>query len=134
MRAVLDPNVLVSALLSRTGPPARVIACWLEGAFELVVSEGLLAELEPALAYPKVRERIAEEDAVAFVALLRRAASLVADVADPPRRSVDAGDDYLLALGARERAMVVSGDRHLLDLADRLPVRTARQFLEAIDT
>lgn len=38
MRAVLDPNVLVSALLSPTGTPARIVLAWAEGRFELVVS------------------------------------------------------------------------------------------------
>jgi hypothetical protein len=30
--------------------------------------------------------------------------------------------------------MVVSGDQHLLDLADRLPIRSPRNFLEALET
>jgi len=55
VRAVLDPNVLVSALLSRSGAPAQIVARWLRGEFELVLSELLLAELGRALALdPKV--------------------------------------------------------------------------------
>lgn len=132
MRAVLDPNVLIAALLSRSGAPAQVVARWLAGDFELVVSETLLAELERALAYPKIRRRVASEDAEAFVALLRRGAFLAADSEPRTHRSADPGDDYLLALAERERAVLVSGDEHLLALADELPIRTARAFLATL--
>ncbi|MCA1705276.1 MAG: PIN domain-containing protein, partial [Actinobacteria bacterium] len=52
MRAVLDPNVIISAVLSPGGAPARVMTAWLEGRYELVVSPLLLEELERALSYP----------------------------------------------------------------------------------
>jgi putative PIN family toxin of toxin-antitoxin system len=105
---------------------------WLAGEFELVVSEALLAELERALAYPKVRSHISEPDAASYVLALRRSARMLEDVADPRRRSPDPGDDYLLELAQRARAVLVSGDRHLLDLGDRLPVRSAREFLDLL--
>jgi hypothetical protein len=132
VRAVLDPNVLIAALLSRSGAPAQIVTRWLEGAFELVVSEALVDELERALAYPKVRGRVAAGDADAFVTLLRRGAQLAADPSAPARRSGDRGDDYLLALAEAERAVLVSGDRHLLALAGELPILTPRDFLGAI--
>lgn len=133
MRAVLDPNVLIAALLSRNGTPAQIVSRWLSGAFELVVSEALLAELERALAYPKLRQRVTEDEADAFVALLRRGAIVGADPRSAPRRSADPGDDYLLALAESERAVLVSGDEHLLALADALPIRTARQFRATLE-
>jgi uncharacterized protein len=133
VRAVLDPNILIAALLSRTGAPAQIVARWLAGELELVVSETLIAELERALAYPKVRSRVSPDKAMAFVSLLRQGALLTADPADPVRRSPDPGDDYLLALAEQERAVLVSGDRHLLALAGELPIRTARAFLDGLD-
>jgi uncharacterized protein len=132
VRAVLDPNVLIAALLSRTGAPAQIVSRWLGGEFELVLSEKLLAELERALAYPKLRRRVAEEEAEAFVALLRRGGSLSADPVEPARRSADPGDDYLLALAEQVRAVLVSGDQHVLTLADELPIQTPRAFLDAL--
>lgn len=54
MRAVLDPNVLIAGLLSRTGAPAQLMTRWLGGEFELVVSDRLLDELERAFTYPKI--------------------------------------------------------------------------------
>jgi putative PIN family toxin of toxin-antitoxin system len=134
VRAVLDANVLIAALLSPGGAPARILARWLAGEFELVLSESLLAELDRALAYPKLRARIAPEDAAEFVAFLQTTAVLASDPPAPPRRSPDPGDDYLLALAEGEKAVVVSGDRHLLELADRFPIRSPRDFLEALET
>ena len=132
MRAVLDPNILIPALLSRVGAPAEVLTRWLEGGFELVVSELLLDELTRALAYPKLRTLITAADANEFVLLLRRSAIVATDPPEPPSRSNDPGDDYLLALAEAERAVLVSGDRHLLELAGRFPIQTARRFLDTL--
>jgi putative PIN family toxin of toxin-antitoxin system len=126
VRAILDPNVIISALLSRGGTPARVLRAWLDGRFDLIVSPLLLEELERALAYPKLAERINAEETAALIDWLRREAILV----EPPTsRSEDPGDDYLLALAEAERAVLVTGDRHLLALTHELPVLTAREFL-----
>ena len=132
LRAVLDPNVLIAALLSRSGPPAQIVARWLAGEFELVVSEALLAELQRALAYPKIRTHVRVREAADFVSLLADAAIVAPDPPSPPARSSDSGDDYLLTLAESQHAVLVSGDRHLLDLADRFPIQTARSFLETL--
>jgi predicted nucleic acid-binding protein len=55
VRALLDVNVLVAGLLSRTGSPAVLLGKWLEGEFELVISDLLLEELQKTVARPKIR-------------------------------------------------------------------------------
>ena len=132
MRAVLDPNILIAALLSPSGAPAQLDTRWLGGEFELVVTEGLLPELERALAYPKLRRRVPAKDATAFVNLLRAGAILAPDCPAGVNRSADPGDDYLLALAEHERAVLVSGDNHLLELADDLPIFTAKVFADRL--
>jgi putative PIN family toxin of toxin-antitoxin system len=129
MRAVLDVNILIAALLSPAGAPAELVGRWLAGEFELVTSEALLAELQQALAYPRLRRHVTTDETAAFVGMLRHGAVDAPDPPNPPRRSADPGDDYLLALAEAERAVLVSGDQHLLDLADRYPIETARAFL-----
>jgi putative PIN family toxin of toxin-antitoxin system len=105
-----------------------------DGAFELVVSDLLLAELERTLAYPKLRRRIPEADAVAAVSWLRRSAVAAADEPVPAELTcTDPGDNYLVALAAAQCCLLVSGDSHLLELAPRLPVVTARAFLGLLD-
>jgi putative PIN family toxin of toxin-antitoxin system len=132
VRAVLDPNVLIAALLSAPGAPAQLVDRWLGGEFELVVSDALLAALERALAYPKLRRHVPPDEAAEFVALLRDALTLEPDPPQPTRRSADPGDDYLIALAEAERGLLVTGDQHLLALADRLPIQTARGFLDRL--
>jgi uncharacterized protein len=134
VRAVLDPNILIAALLSPTGAPGQLVGRWLAGEFEVIVSETLLPELERALAYSKLRRRVSAEEAAELVDLLRGGAVHASDPPSPPRRSPDPGDDYLLALAESERAVLVSGDQHLLALADQFPIHTARAFLDQLAT
>jgi putative PIN family toxin of toxin-antitoxin system len=134
VRVVLDANVIISALLSRSGSPAAVLRAWQDGRFELIVSWLLLSELERALAYPKLRRRISADEAEALTSWLRRFATVSPDPgAPPPLRSADPGDDYLLALAAAEDALLVSGDDHLLSLRDRLPIHTPASFLALLE-
>jgi putative PIN family toxin of toxin-antitoxin system len=133
LRAVLDPNVLIAAMLSRRGSPASVFRAWLGGGFELVVSPLLLAELERALGYPKLGKPIASEEGEALIDLLGRAAMIVDDpLGPPPLVSRDPGDDYLLCLAVRSRAALVTGDRDLLTIAADLPIYSPAGFITAI--
>lgn len=134
MRAVLDPNVLISSALSPDGSPGRIIRHWLEGAFDLTVSPLLLDELRRALAYPKLRERITVEEADEILDLLTRGGELVDDPPAPPQvSSSDPDDDYLIALAGQSRAMLVSGDRDLLALSDQIPVCSPAEFLDLVE-
>jgi len=54
------------------------------------------------------------------------------DPPERPRRAADPGDDYLIGLAEAERAVLVSGDRDLLELADRFPIHAARTFLDSL--
>lgn len=108
---------------------------WLEGAFEVVVSPLLLAELRRVLAYAKIRSRVSEAEAGAFLALLSEGATVVADPArDPSFRTEDPHDDFVVvvALAEASRAVIVSGDQHLLSMAARLPVRSPAEFLRIV--
>jgi len=135
VRAVLDPNVVISGLISRWGAPAQLLSAWRDGRFEVIVSALLLEELERALAYPKLRRHIPAEDAEAAVRWLARRATLVEDAANPPPvTSSDPGDNYLIALAAKTEAALVSGDRHLLDLTGRIPVYSPRDFLDLVES
>lgn len=135
MRAVLDPNVLVSAAISPAGPPRQILTAWTDERFELVISHGVLDELADVLARPKFRRFISTAIAVAFIDGLSAAATVVADPPDPPAVSRDPDDDYLIALARTTDAdYIVSGDQDLLDLTDPdPPVLTPRQFLDLLN-
>lgn len=131
MRALLDVNVLISGLLSRTGAPARLLGKWLDGEFELVVTERLLAELEATLARPKLRRHLDQAEISRFLELLRDVAERVEDPdAEPIIHSRDLKDDYLIAAAASARATLVTGDAHLLELEGSIPVLSPRAFLD----
>jgi putative PIN family toxin of toxin-antitoxin system len=129
VRVVLDPNVVIAALLSRSGAPAEILRKWLAGEVEVVVSELLLAELARALGYSKLRSRVSETERKQLDAVLRRGARLVPDPPVGANRSSDPGDDYLLALAEAEGALLVSGDHHLLELSRDLPICSPRALL-----
>lgn len=133
MRAVLDVNGVISGVLSRQGAPAQVLLAWEDGRLELILSPLLVAELERTLAYPNLRARISAADASGVIRWLVAGATSADDPRDASAvRSEDPGDDYLIALAARERAALVSGDTHLLAMRGRLPVYSPREFLELI--
>ncbi|HEX5451344.1 MAG TPA: putative toxin-antitoxin system toxin component, PIN family [Candidatus Limnocylindrales bacterium] len=134
MRVVLDVNVLISAILSPGGSAARLLRAWEAGAFELIASPALLAELERALGYPKIRRLVPEADAAAYAAWLAESATMAMDPhVPPPVHAADPDDDFLLALAAAQRAILVSGDAHLLALTPSFPVRSPAQFLATLD-
>lgn len=131
MRAVLDTNVLVSALIAPRGAPALLFRAWLDGEFELVVSPRLLDELERVLAYPKLRRRVSTDQADTVLRLLRSSAEHHDDPDTPaPVSSPDPDDDFLVALAAAASAHLVSGDRDLLGLTPRIPVHDPAAFLD----
>lgn len=133
MRAVLDPNVIISAVLSPSGSPAKVMRAWLDGAYELIVSPLLLEELERALGYPKLRARVGDVESQELLELLRRGGDVRDDPSGPPPvRSPDPADDYLLALAAATQAIIVSGDRHRLGLSEAAPAYAPAAFLTLI--
>jgi putative PIN family toxin of toxin-antitoxin system len=130
VRAVVDVNVLISAVLSARGPSAEILRSTRDGEFELIVSELLIAELDRALAHPKIRKRIPSEKATAYLSWVRGHGALADDpVEPPPMRSPDPDDDYLLALAVSRRAFLVTGDQHLLGISADLPILTPAQFL-----
>jgi putative PIN family toxin of toxin-antitoxin system len=122
-RVVLDPGVLVSALISPSGTPAKLLEEARNGALELIVSPLLLGELEEVLAREKFRRYVDLDTVRDYIGLLRRDAVVVDDPAeDPPLRSSDPDDDYLIALAFSQKAVLVSGDKHLLDLTGGAPI------------
>jgi putative PIN family toxin of toxin-antitoxin system len=122
-RVVLDPGVLVSALITPDGSPAKVLREIRAGGLELVVSPLLLAELEDVLGRKKFRRYIGLDAVREYLDLLRREALAAPDPEGPsPLRSADPDDDYLIALAQSQNAILVSGDKHLLDIGGGAPI------------
>lgn len=106
-----------------------------DGAFELVVSPMLLAELDEVLRRPKFRRIVSQPEIDAYVQLLRRESIVVEDPA-PSSESLaaDPDDEYLIDLARAARVdALVSGDTNLLALRGRVPVMSPREFLDSLE-
>lgn len=130
IRVVLDANVFVSAAIQR-GAPYRIVQRWLAGdAFDLIVSKGVLAEVEDVLTRPRLTKRISVDDALTYVRAIRTLADVVEDAVVIESLTRDPDDDYIVALAREHGAdVIVSGDKDLLEWPEqRPPVVTSATF------
>jgi putative PIN family toxin of toxin-antitoxin system len=139
LKVVLDTNVFVSSLLVKAGLPAQVLDAWRARRYLLIISPVIIAEVRATLEYPRIRLKyaISDGDVEALITLLERDALLVPGDADLAGAVPgDPADEMVLACAVQAKAdLIVSGDRHLLDLGAyrSTPVLTARQFLERLE-
>jgi putative PIN family toxin of toxin-antitoxin system len=136
IKAVLDTNVLVSALLSEAGVPNQVLR--LAGrAYQLFISDEILEEAGRVLRRSRIRNRVGltEDRIQAFLSTLQMIADIVKD---PPSLQViedDPDDNSILAcaIGAGTDYLV-SGDIHLKQLKNYkgIKVISASEFLSIL--
>ena len=100
-RLVVDPGVLVSALITPLGPPAAILRAVAEGRVALVVCPHLLAELLGVLRREKFRAYVTVDEAERYVAGVASRAETRPDPQAVTPMTRDSKDDYLIAL-ARE--------------------------------
>ena len=123
LRAVVDPNVLISAAISAVGAPRELLVAWYERRFEMIVSYNLLYELEAVLMRPWFRRKLPFSDVVEYVMWIREGATFVPSVR-PLKKGLmssilDPDDAYLVALAKEGRAdYLVTGDRDLRALVE----------------
>ena len=138
MRAVLDANVIVSGLIRPQGPPGQILVRLLrDHAFEIVASPAMLDELRRSLRYPKLRKylRLEKEGIDVWVEALAALAVIVEGRVTERIVIADPADDIYLAAAVDGLAdYIVSGDRHLLDIAmyAGIPIVSPRKFLERL--
>ena len=130
-RVVRDTNVLVSAVLG--GRTAPVLAHWRAGHFALVVTEAIVREYLTVLRRPKFGLPAEVVDDIAgyvfrkaeFVTPMERLTVIVADPTD---------DKFLEAAVAGDAEVIVSGNKHLLDLKTfrQVAILTVHEFLSEL--
>jgi len=114
MKAVLDTNVLISSYVFPGGTPEAVYRLAIEGRLEIGTSRPLLAEFGRVLdrKFGWIPDRVE-----AAVAQMTRIASVVEPTETVRVVTADPADDRVLeAARAFGADVIVSGDRHLLDL------------------
>lgn len=125
MRVVLDSNVFVSALISAKGAPASIIERWLDGDFDVLVSQAIIEEILRVTAYEKLQTYARlRETRLEFVTLVSEQAIWV-----EPSETLDVVVDdesdnrYVECAVAGGAQYIVSGDSHLLDVGDYRGIR-----------
>jgi uncharacterized protein len=132
IRAVIDTNILLSALVFSSGKLSRFRQLWQDGEFEPLVSKPTVTELIRVLAYPKFKLTSTErEDLLADYLPFCKTVTMPTELPQIPACR-DPYDEPFLHLAVIGRAdYLVTGDRDLLSLADvfECPIVTAEQFL-----
>ena len=115
IRAVLDTNVVISALLF-SGAPSQLVSAWQSSRLRPVVSASVLDEYIRVLAYPKFKltdaeiRGLVEEELLPFIETVKVPPSIIPKVRDP-----DDAKFITCAVTAGVR-WLVSGDNDLLSL------------------
>ena len=114
MRIVLDTNVFISGIFF-SGPPHRILQDWRNGRVQLVLTPEIFEE------YRRVAEVLHEKFPAVDLTRLLELLLIQAEVcqAEPLEEpvSADPDDDKFIACAlASGSKLIVSGDKHLLDV------------------
>ena len=136
-KAVVDTNQFVSALISKSGPSARLLDAWRNRLFLLILSREIMKEIKAVLHYPRIRQKykFPPEDIESLLHLLEHEAIILHEVVGLAVIKADPDDDKILACAVTASAdYIVSGDKHLLDLRQyqRIPIVAVGEFLKLL--
>jgi len=136
IRAVLDVNVLVSALLNPRGVPARIVKLWRADAFKAVACEALLAEFERVMLRPRLRNRaVAPAELKDLSRSIRRLSVMTSGAISVTDIARDQDDNKVLACALEGGAdYIVTGDGDLLVLGkyEGIPIISPTAFLAVL--
>lgn len=138
MRVVLDTNVVISRYLTPGGTTAEIYGKWRAGAFDLLTSEDILAEIGRVFAYDRLMSihHLTASEIAQAVDEIRQHAIVVRDPVPVQIVDDDPDDDKILACALTGGAdIIVSRDVHLLALRRHqgIEILTPRSFLTVVN-
>jgi putative PIN family toxin of toxin-antitoxin system len=139
MKIVVDTNLALSGLLWG-GPPNRILKWPRDGILKILACEETTAELRRALIYKKFSKRISALEttpAEVFAYYMNLVLFVPTPTDIPDKITEDPFDNLFLGLASENKAqLIVSGDKHLLDLAEfqRIQIVTPSEACEVIET
>ncbi len=138
IRAVVDTNVLVSALISASGYPREIERRWRKDEFTLVISPGIIDEVSRVLRLPRIHQkyRLAGSDIQAFILALLYHGESVAGRLVLEGVAPDPGDDKVISCAVEGNAdFIVTGDKALqqLDQYGDIRIISAEAFIRVLD-
>src|SRR5689334_3057002 len=111
MRVVRDTNILLSALISSSGTPAKIYEAWKLHRFELITSDHQLDELMRVTRYPALRPLITASEAGRMVNQLHALATVLTKLPQVTS-SPDPADNFVLGMAQSAKAdYLVTGDK-----------------------
>jgi len=122
IRIVIDTNILVSAILTAEGNPAKILKLVLQGKLNLIISPAILEEIRQVLRYPKLvklmkKNMITLEEVYTFFDKMSKIAVITPGKLDIKAIPDDPSDDMVLSCAVEGEAdFIISGDHHLTDL------------------
>jgi predicted nucleic acid-binding protein len=132
MRAVVDTNIVVSALLRADTAPAAVIQQVAAQALQPVICAAILAEYRAVLPRPRLRLRAADiEEFLALVGAQAAWVEMPAYDGNPPLP--DAGDWPFIACALAAGCPVITGNVKHFPARLGVRVMTAREWVESRD-
>lgn len=115
--AVLDTNVLLAGfagVLIPTSTPGRILASWMAGHFQLLISDPLFDEVARNIVKPYFRRRLTASQIAANLALLANEAHFIAITVPVSGVATHPEDDLILATAVSGGAdYLVTGDARL---------------------
>lgn len=138
LQAVLDTNVFVSSLLSKSGLRGKILDAWRAGQYLLITSPPIMAEIKAVLESPRISKKylITPGDVEQLITLLEKDAVVVPGHADVEGAiPQDPKDEMFLVCAVEAGAdLIVNGDHHLLDLTEYrgIPILSVDQFAERL--
>jgi putative PIN family toxin of toxin-antitoxin system len=139
MKIVVDTNVALSGLLWG-GPPNRILKWAREGVLEILACEETTAELRRVLGYRRFSKRISALETTpdeVFAYYMNLVLFVPTPKNIPEKIDKDRFDNLFLGLASENKArLIVSGDKHLLDLGEflRIQIVTPSEACEVIET
>jgi putative PIN family toxin of toxin-antitoxin system len=121
-RIVIDTNILVSAILTTKGNPAKILKHVLEGKLNLIISPAILKETQQVLRYPRLvklmkKNKITMKEVYDFLDKMSKVAVITPGQLDIDAIPDDPADNKILACAMEGEAdYIISGDHHLTDL------------------
>jgi uncharacterized protein len=104
IKVVLDANVLISGLISRTGPPGQILDLWLDGKIQICLSPQTLGELVRVLHYPRIDKRIMKDQLDSLLEMIHINAEMMPGDKEVTVLTRDASDNIYLACAVEAKA------------------------------
>ena len=133
LRVVLDTNVLLSGIAFPGSVPGKIMSAWRLGSLEVVLSNFILEELRRALPRLSHRHGLTSQEIADLLDILSVQAEILEPHSSEEQLLRDTKDLPVLGtlLAATQPSgadYLITGDKGLLDLADRYPVISPADF------